>query len=79
MRYRNCKFFGCLQFIYLIQSISIYYSAINISLDLEQRPMPKFMTLPARAVLTGSAMTPRALEIERAREQRRRSQREMLI
>lgn len=41
--------------------------------------MPKFMTLPARAALTGSAMTPRALEIERAREQRRRSQREMLI
>lgn len=41
--------------------------------------MPKFMTLPNRASINGSPMTSRALEIERARERRRRSQREMLI
>lgn len=58
---------------------SYRYIAINISLDLEQRPMPKFMTLPNRASINGTPMTSRALEIERARERRRRSQREMLI
>ncbi|KAI7850238.1 hypothetical protein BDC45DRAFT_518835 [Circinella umbellata] len=63
----------------MVSWIEHLQAAINISLDLEQRPMPKFMTLPARATLTGTPMTPRALEIERAREQRRRSQREMLI
>lgn len=62
----------------LISSSSMYI-AINISLDLEQRPMPKFMTLPNRASINGTPMTSRALEIERARERRRRSQREMLI
>lgn len=41
--------------------------------------MPKFMTLPTRTALTGRAATPRMLDMERAREQRRREQREMLI
>ncbi|KAI9262349.1 hypothetical protein BDA99DRAFT_560191 [Phascolomyces articulosus] len=63
----------------MISWIEHLQAAINISLDLEQRPMPKFMTLPSRAALTGSTMNARTLEIERAREQRRRTQREMLI
>ncbi|KAI9318113.1 hypothetical protein BX666DRAFT_2153717 [Dichotomocladium elegans] len=54
-------------------------AAINISLDLEQRPMPKFLTLPTRGALNGSALTSRMLDIERAREERRRTQREMLM
>lgn len=65
---------------WLTLAIDLHFDiAINISLDLEQRPMPKFMTLPNRASINGSPMTSRALEIERARERRRRSQREMLI
>ncbi|ORY90536.1 hypothetical protein BCR43DRAFT_447167 [Syncephalastrum racemosum] len=63
----------------MISWIEHLQAAINISLDLEQRPMPRFMTLPTRAALTGSAMSPRALELERAREQRRREQREILL
>ncbi|KAI9498514.1 hypothetical protein BDB00DRAFT_800615 [Zychaea mexicana] len=63
----------------MISWIEHLQAAINISLDLEQRPMPKFMTLPSRAALTGSTLSARALEVERAREQRRRGQREMLI
>ncbi|KAI7879756.1 hypothetical protein K492DRAFT_195715 [Lichtheimia hyalospora FSU 10163] len=63
----------------MISWIEHLQAAINISLDLEQRPMPKFMTLPNRASINGTPMTSRALEIERARERRRRSQREMLI
>ncbi|KAI8141526.1 hypothetical protein BJV82DRAFT_618086 [Fennellomyces sp. T-0311] len=63
----------------MISWVEHLQAAINISLDLEQRPMPKFMTLPSRAALTGSTMSARALDIERARERRRRDQREMLL
>ncbi|KAL1934774.1 hypothetical protein VTP01DRAFT_6956 [Rhizomucor pusillus] len=63
----------------MISWIEHLQAAINISLDLEHRPMPKFMTLPTRTALTGRAATPRMLDMERAREQRRREQREMLI
>jgi hypothetical protein len=52
--------------------------AINISLDLEDRPMPKFITLPSRAFTSG-LLDPRTVELERIREQRRRDQREILI
>jgi hypothetical protein len=40
--------------------------------------MPKFITLPTRALASGT-LDPRAIELERAREQRRREQREVLI
>lgn len=57
----------------------IYFClAINISLDLEQRPMPKFITIPSRGLANGT-LDARSIEIERAREQRRRDQQEVLI
>lgn len=68
-------------FLSLCNTILIYLSlplAINISLDLEHRPMPKFITIPNRQ-LTTAALDPRSIELERAREQRRRDQREVLI
>lgn len=52
--------------------------AINISLDLEFRPMPKFITIPTRG-LNATVLDARTIELERAREQRRRDQREILI
>ncbi|KAI8880765.1 PH domain-like protein [Backusella circina FSU 941] len=62
----------------MISWIEHLQAAINISLDLEQRPMPKFITLPTRALASGT-LDPRSIELERAREQRRRDQREVLI
>ncbi|KAI8098016.1 uncharacterized protein B0P05DRAFT_461341 [Gilbertella persicaria] len=62
----------------MISWIEHLQAAINISLDLEQRPMPKFITIPTRGLATG-ALDPRSIELERAREQRRRDQREVLI
>ncbi|KAI9032789.1 hypothetical protein CLU79DRAFT_727976 [Phycomyces nitens] len=53
-------------------------AAINISLDLEHRPMPKFLTMPARAQNISNLDT-RMLAIERARQQRLRDQAEVLI
>ncbi|KAL0091542.1 hypothetical protein J3Q64DRAFT_1635154 [Phycomyces blakesleeanus] len=53
-------------------------AAINISLDLEHRPMPKFLTMPARAHNVSNLDT-RMLAIERARQQRLRDQAEVLI
>ncbi|ORZ23453.1 hypothetical protein BCR42DRAFT_404799 [Absidia repens] len=53
-------------------------AGINISLDLEERPMPKFLTLqPRRGVDTG-ILCARMAELERRREQRRRTQQEIL-
>jgi hypothetical protein len=40
--------------------------------------MPKFITIPTRA-LTTSVLDPRLIELERTREQRRRDQRETLL
>jgi hypothetical protein len=55
------------------------FEAINISLDLELRPMPKFMTLPTRVSVNNTYADPRALQFERMREQRLLEQNEMLI
>ncbi|SAL99513.1 hypothetical protein [Absidia glauca] len=62
----------------MISWIEHLQAAINISLDLELRPMPKFMTLPSRLSTSGSN-DPRTLHLERTREQRYRDQYEMLI
>ncbi|KAG1048032.1 hypothetical protein G6F46_010166 [Rhizopus delemar] len=62
----------------MISWIEHLQAAINISLDLEDRPMPKFITLPSRAFTSG-LLDPRTVELERIREQRRRDQREILI
>lgn len=40
--------------------------------------MPKFITLPIRNLASGT-LDSRTIELERAREQRRREQREILI
>ncbi|KAI7869406.1 hypothetical protein BDF14DRAFT_1722888 [Spinellus fusiger] len=53
-------------------------SAINISLDLEYRPMPKFITVSARAHNV-SFLTGRHLTAERARQQYLREQAETLV
>ncbi|KAG1106762.1 hypothetical protein G6F42_016621 [Rhizopus arrhizus] len=62
----------------MISWIEHLQAAINISLDLEFRPMPKFITIPTRG-LTTALLDPRSIELERTREQRRRDQREVLI
>ncbi|KAI8095687.1 hypothetical protein BDF21DRAFT_447881 [Thamnidium elegans] len=62
----------------MISWVEHLQAAINISLDLELRPMPKFITIPTRSLTTG-VLDPRSIEIERIREQRRRDQREVLI
>ncbi|KAI7885381.1 PH domain-like protein [Lichtheimia hyalospora FSU 10163] len=62
----------------MISWIEHMQAAINISLDLEQRPMPKFITLPHRR-LAADTLTPRAVELELARERRRMAQHEILI
>ncbi|PHZ13410.1 PH domain-like protein [Rhizopus microsporus ATCC 52813] len=62
----------------MISWVEHLQAAINISLDLEDRPMPKFITLPIRS-LTSGTLDSRTIELERAREQRRREQREILI
>ncbi|KAG2195664.1 hypothetical protein INT47_002903 [Mucor saturninus] len=62
----------------MISWVEHLQAGINISLDLELRPMPKFITIPNRS-LTTAALDPRSIELERAREQRRRDQREVLI
>ncbi|KAI9256823.1 hypothetical protein EDC94DRAFT_661528 [Helicostylum pulchrum] len=62
----------------MISWVEHLQAAINISLDLELRPMPKFITIPTRTLATG-VLDPRSIEIERIREQRRRDQREVLI
>ncbi|KAG0175051.1 hypothetical protein DFQ28_002315 [Apophysomyces sp. BC1034] len=62
----------------MISWIEHLQAAINISLDLECRPMPKFITLPARG-LNAPILTTRTIELERARDQRRREQGEALI
>ncbi|KAI9472453.1 MAG: hypothetical protein EXX96DRAFT_542547 [Benjaminiella poitrasii] len=63
----------------MISWIEHLQAAINISLDLESRPMPKFVTMPTRNVMTEGILDPRTIEQERLREQRRREQREILI
>ncbi|ORX46550.1 PH domain-like protein [Hesseltinella vesiculosa] len=62
----------------MISWIEHLQAAINISMDLESRPMPKFMTLPGRlaAVTANDAQT---LALEQLREQRYREHAEMLI
>ncbi|KAI8375526.1 hypothetical protein BD560DRAFT_367971 [Blakeslea trispora] len=62
----------------MISWVEHLQAAINISLDLEHRPMPKFMSIPTRALISASS-DPRTIELERIREQRRRDQRETLI
>ncbi|KAI8384585.1 uncharacterized protein BYT42DRAFT_562991 [Radiomyces spectabilis] len=62
----------------MISWVEHLQAAINISLDLEYRPMPKFITLPGRGV-TAHLTDARSIQIERARQQRQREQREMLI
>ncbi|KAG0166009.1 hypothetical protein DFQ28_007771 [Apophysomyces sp. BC1034] len=62
----------------MISWVEHLQAAINISLDLEHRPMPKFITLPGRG-LTATLTDSRAIELERAREHRRRHQREILL
>ncbi|KAF7727993.1 hypothetical protein EC973_006758 [Apophysomyces ossiformis] len=62
----------------MISWIEHLQAAINISLDLECRPMPKFITLPARG-LNAPIVTSRTIELERIRDQRRREQGESLI
>ncbi|CEP17324.1 hypothetical protein [Parasitella parasitica] len=62
----------------MISWVEHLQAAINISLDLEFRPMPKFITIPTRGLTTAS-LDPRSIELERAREQRRRDQHEVLI
>ncbi|CEI90669.1 hypothetical protein RMCBS344292_04987 [Rhizopus microsporus] len=62
----------------MISWVEHLQAAINISLDLEDRPMPKFITLPIRNLASGT-LDSRTIELERAREQRRREQREILI
>ncbi|KAL0143462.1 hypothetical protein V8B55DRAFT_1594339 [Mucor lusitanicus] len=62
----------------MISWVEHLQAAINISLDLEFRPMPKFITIPTRG-LTTALLDPRSIELERTREQRRRDQREVLI
>lgn len=63
----------------MISWIEHLQAAINISLDLELRPMPKFITIPTRGLTTSGVLDPRSIELERVREQRRRDQREVLI
>ncbi|KAI8079895.1 uncharacterized protein BX664DRAFT_317788 [Halteromyces radiatus] len=64
----------------MISWIEHLQAAINISLDLELRPMPKFMTLPNRlSVNNNSINNPRALQLEQIREQRQREQYEILL
>ncbi|KAF7730294.1 hypothetical protein EC973_002538 [Apophysomyces ossiformis] len=62
----------------MISWVEHLQAAINISLDLEFRPMPKFITLPGRG-LTATLNNSRAIELEQTREQRRRHQREILL
>ncbi|KAI8069965.1 hypothetical protein BC940DRAFT_236129 [Gongronella butleri] len=62
----------------MVSWIEHLQAAINISLDLESRPMPKFMTLPGR-LATAAANDPRTLHLERLREQRYREHGEMMI
>ncbi|KAI8991084.1 hypothetical protein BDF20DRAFT_809871, partial [Mycotypha africana] len=62
----------------MISWIEHLQAAINISLDLEQRPMPKFITIQTRG-LASNIPDSRAIALERAREQRRRDQHEVLI
>ncbi|KAI8070494.1 hypothetical protein BC940DRAFT_296271 [Gongronella butleri] len=54
-------------------------AGINISLDLEYRPMPKFVTLPARRGCERGILTNRLIESEQRRENRRRNQQEILV
>ncbi|KAI8374974.1 hypothetical protein EDC96DRAFT_340825 [Choanephora cucurbitarum] len=62
----------------MISWVEHLQAAINISLDLEHRPMPKFVSIPTRALISAPS-DPRSIELERIREQRRRDQRETLI
>ncbi|KAI9302106.1 hypothetical protein BJ944DRAFT_270433 [Cunninghamella echinulata] len=62
----------------MISWIEHLQAGINISLDLEERPMPKFMTLPPRRDSQNNQFSTRTLELERRREQRRRNQQEIL-
>ncbi|KAI8344197.1 hypothetical protein BC941DRAFT_408032 [Chlamydoabsidia padenii] len=62
----------------MISWIEHLQAGINISLDLEERPMPKFLTLQPRRGTDTGVLYGRMLEIERRREQRRRNQQEIL-
>ncbi|ORX53123.1 hypothetical protein DM01DRAFT_1288029 [Hesseltinella vesiculosa] len=62
----------------MVSWIEQLQSGINISLDLEHRPMPKFITLPPRRGCENGILTRRLLESERRREQRRQTQQEFL-
>lgn len=62
-----------------LANVCVPFQAINISLDLELRPMPKFMTLPTRVSVSNIYADPRALQFEHMREQRLLEQNEMLI
>ncbi|CAO3591270.1 unnamed protein product [Absidia cylindrospora] len=62
----------------MVSWIEHLQSGINISLDLEERPMPKFLTLQPRRGIDTGILGARMVEIERRREQRRRNQQEVL-
>ncbi|KAI9019469.1 hypothetical protein CLU79DRAFT_758952 [Phycomyces nitens] len=62
----------------MISWIEHLQAAINISLDLEHRPMPKFVTLYVRGS-NEPTLAARTIELERAREVRRNAQEEVLI
>ncbi|KAI8084762.1 uncharacterized protein BX664DRAFT_266349 [Halteromyces radiatus] len=63
----------------MISWIEHLQAGINISLDLEERPMPKFLTLQPRRGPDTGVLCARMIEVERRREQRRRNQQETLI
>ncbi|KAL0081572.1 hypothetical protein J3Q64DRAFT_1832433 [Phycomyces blakesleeanus] len=62
----------------MISWIEHLQASINISLDLEHRPMPKFVTLYVRGS-NEPTLAARTIELERAREIRRNAQEEVLI
>ncbi|KAI9313168.1 hypothetical protein BX666DRAFT_1980349 [Dichotomocladium elegans] len=62
----------------MISWIEHLQAAINISLDLEYRQMPRFVTLYHRR-LAADTLAPRAVQLELARERRRMAQQEALI
>ncbi|KAI7868632.1 hypothetical protein BDF14DRAFT_1880882 [Spinellus fusiger] len=62
----------------MVSWIENLQAAINISLDIECRPMPKFVTLGVRGS-DEPLLTARTIMIERAREARRNLQEEVLL
>ncbi|KAI8340149.1 hypothetical protein BC941DRAFT_419523 [Chlamydoabsidia padenii] len=63
----------------MVSWIEHLQSGINISLDLEERPMPKFLTMPPRRGPPDTGILgQRMIEVERRREQRRLNQQEIL-